>query len=135
MNKLRMIAAFVLAPLMTPVVLLACDLFNRTSSPKLAPFYFALYGPFAYAATIIFGIPALLLFRWCNWTNIFLFLAGGALIGLLLFTLIMESFGIERSFYRFMVCAVAGALSAATFRLLLLGFGNASYRVPVRGET
>jgi hypothetical protein len=73
MTRARTIAAFLFAPLMTPVVIMIYDLFRHVLLDlRQVPFYFVTYGAFAYLATILFGIPALLLFRWLRWTNIIL---------------------------------------------------------------
>jgi hypothetical protein len=52
--------------------------------------------------------------------------------------IVMEGYSLEEFMYRIgerMLCAAAGALSALTFRLILLGFGSARYQVPARDET
>ena len=136
MTRFRTIAAFVVAPLMTPIVIMAYDLSRHVLID--VPFYFLTYGLFAYLATIIFGIPALLLFRWFGWTNIFLFVAGGALIGLVVSMFVMEGYTVEYFMQRIgerTLCMVAGGLSALVFRLVLLGARDGGYRVSVRGET
>jgi hypothetical protein len=139
MTRARTIAAFIFAPLITPLVIICSD-FSRgiLVEVRQVPFYFVTYGAFAYLAMIGFGIPALFLYRWLHWTNIVLFFAGGALIGLLVSIFVTGSNSIYYFLHRLaehMLCALAGGLSASVFRLILLGFGNAGGRVPARGET
>src|SRR5437588_4991997 len=120
MTRARTIAAFLFAPLMTPIVIMAYDLFRHVLLDfRQVPFYFMAYGAFAYVATLLFGIPALLLFRWLRWTNILLFIMGGAVIGLIVSMFVMEGYTLEYFMQRIgerMLCAAAGALSALTFR-------------------
>ena len=139
MTRVRTIAAFLFAPLMTPVVIMAYDLFRHVLVDfRQVPFYFMTYGAFAYLATILFGIPALLLFRWLRWANVILFIVGGSLIGLVVSMFVMESYTVEYFMQRIgerTLCMVAGGLSALVFRMILLGWGNGGYRVPAHGET
>jgi hypothetical protein len=136
MTRSRTIIAFLVAPLMTPIVIMAYDLSRHVLID--APFYFLTYGVFAYLATIIFGIPALLFFRWLRWTNVILFVAGGAFIGLLVSMFVMESYTVEYFLQRIgerTLCMVAGGLSALMFRVILLGRARNGYRVSAQGET
>jgi len=139
MTRSRTIIAFLVAPLMTPIVIMAYDLSRHVLiDVQQVPSYFWIYGVFAYLATIIFGIPALLFFRWLRWTNVFLFVAGGALIGLLVSMFVMESYTVEYFLQRIgerTLCMVAGGLSALMFRFILLGRARNGYRVPAHGET
>jgi len=133
MTRARTIAAFLVAPLVTPLVFMAYDLSRHVLlDAQQVPFYFLTYGAFAYLATIVFGIPALLMFRWLRLTNVGLFVLGGAVIGLVVSMFVMEGHTFEYFMHRIserMVCATAGGLSALTFRLILLGFGSAGSRV------
>src|SRR5262249_33524848 len=96
MTRARTIAAFLIAPLMTPVVFMAYDFSRHVLLDfQQVPFYFLTYGVFAYGATLIFGIPALLLYRWLDWTNVVLFVVGGVLIGLLVSMFVMESYTVQ----------------------------------------
>jgi len=122
-----------------PVVIMAYDLFRHVLLGwQQVPFYFLTYGVFAYGATIIFGIPALLLYRWLRWTNVILFVGGGALIGLLVSMFVMESYTVQYFLQRIGergLCMLAGGLSALVFRFILLGRAATGYRVPSHGET
>jgi peptidoglycan/LPS O-acetylase OafA/YrhL len=80
----------------------------------------------------------LFLFRWLRWTNIILFIAVGALIGLVASMFVMESYTIDYFLQRITertLCMVAGGLSALVFRFILLGRDGEVHRVPLRGET
>ena len=123
MRHLRVVLAFLVAPLMTPVVFMAFDLFEgRLVLLNQVPFYFMTYGVFAYLATAVFGTGAFFLFRLFKWNNVILFVAGGAMIGLVVSLFIMEG-GSMSSFARRieerLVCALAGGLSALVFRMVL----------------
>jgi len=139
MSWLRTIAAFIAAPLVTPIVI-GFFLFGGippSTRQMLGTFY--LFAPFAYMAAIVLGIPVFALFRWLNWTNVLLFFAFGTLIGLGVSMVIMRHNPIEYMFTRhasdLAVCALAGGLSATAFRFIVLGFGRGSYCAPIRSET
>jgi hypothetical protein len=137
MSHARVIAAFLIAPLMTPLVFLAADL-SHGMLLNLAelPAYFFVVGGFAYGATALFGIPAFLLFRAKRWNNVLLYGLVGSLIGLLVsvimnYPVYFSGLSFEYRGWH----GVAGALSALMFRMLSgLRFDRAS-RVPVHGET
>jgi hypothetical protein len=97
---------------------------------------FIFIGGFAYGATLLFGVPAFFLFRARRWSNIFLYVFVGGLIGLLVSVILnyptaSAELGLEyRGWW-----AAAGALSALVFRMLSgATFGHVS-RAPANGET
>jgi len=122
---------------MTPVVLLGADQVHGAPfnlAEQLGAFLFV--AGFAYAATVFFGIPAFLLFRAKYWTNVFLYVFVGGLIGLLVSVILnyQVSFDVlsleQRAWH-----AVAGALSALVFRMLSgVKFDHVS-RALAHGET
>lgn len=111
MNRGRIILAFLIAPLTTPLVFMLATLLDGTFNYSV----FLPVGLFAYLATAIFGIPAYLLFRVLQWTNIFLFVLGGAVIGFIFSHFIFESY----RFYERFLCVLAAGFSALVFRLIL----------------
>jgi hypothetical protein len=120
MNPARVIIAFGVAPLMTPIVLLGVA---RGDGPPfslkrdLALFVFV--AGFAYVATALFGVPAFFLFRTKRWTNVFLYVFVGGLIGLAVSVVINQrvSFSFWDQEFR-LRCMLAAALSALVFRML-----------------
>lgn len=90
--------------------------------PDQIPFYFLTYGLFAYLATLLFGVPALFIYRFFRVSNVILFVIGGAVIGFIVSLFVMESYPYSYFINRMperLMCAAAGALSALAFRLLL----------------
>jgi hypothetical protein len=78
MNHMRVILAFLIAPLMTPVSFMTFDLVRgRLLSLSETSSYFVTFGPYAYVATAVFGIPTFFLFRTVRWTNAILFVTAG----------------------------------------------------------
>ena len=140
MRLRRIILAFLVAPLMTPVVFIVVDSVRGLSHmPERILGYFLLYGPFAYLATAIFGIPAYFLFRALRWNNALLFVLGGAVIGLIVSFLLLNWHPAAGFFWFWFAeklwCTLAGALSALVFRMILFDLKFAeSKRVPVRSE-
>ena len=136
----RIIVAFLVAPLMTPIVFIIAALVNGVfDMPEQIPGYFLLYGSFAYLAATIFGIPAYFLYRALDWTNILLFIVGGAIIGFMFSFFIIEGYPAYIFWLRLgdrLWCVLAGGLSALVFRMILSGlnFGERK-RVPIGGET
>jgi len=132
MNRGRIIIAFLVAPLVTPVVL---ELFARLEGSSTFPF---ITGVVAYLATIVFGVPAFFIYRALKWTNVFLFVLGGAIIGFVVTLFVFESYTVEY-FLQFLQvrvwCVLAGALSALMFRLILFRLSFNGAHVPANGET
>ena len=120
MSTARIIIAFMVAPVMTPVVLLGADHLHGAPFNLSEDFgLFVAVAGFAYAAAALFGIPAFFLFRAYRWTGVFLYVLVGALIGLLVSIILNHpvSFDIPSLEYRGWYAA-AGALSALVFRVL-----------------
>jgi hypothetical protein len=121
----RVIVAFLVAPLMTPLVLTVSNYVRGYGTLFLG------YGIFAYFAATIFGVPAFLIYRALKWTNIFLFALGGALIGIIVS---LPIYWEERGEYVW--CALAGAVSALVFRIIVYGFNlNGIGHLKIEGET
>jgi hypothetical protein len=139
MSWLRTIAAFVIAPLITPIVICLYLFSGQALSVRQVVGCFYLFGPFAYIAAIIFGLPIFVLFRWLNWTNVGLFFIFGTLIGLGVGMIMARHNPIEYILARHLgelaVCGISGGLSALAFRFIAFGFGRVNYRVPMRRET
>ena len=100
---------------------------------------FTLWAVFAYGATVLFGIPAYFLYRALNLSHVVLFVLGGAVIGFIVSLFILESIPLAyfiqslggRSWF-----ALAGALSALAFRMILFGLRfNGRSRISAHGET
>jgi hypothetical protein len=139
MNKLRIIAAFILAPLMTPLTFIIAAFLrgNPLSSAHDLGVIFVIYTPFAYLAVLVFGIPAFFLFRFLGFNGVIVHLLAGAAIGLVVSLFIFQvvvSWSVARGDYAW--CAVAGGISALMFWLIAHGFVNTETTpVPINGET
>jgi hypothetical protein len=127
MSSKRTILAFLVAPLMTPLVFCASDLMFRFFGPKYPipiafdPTLYILIGVYAYLATAVFGVPMYFLFRALHLRNMLLFVVGGAVIGSIVSFILIHSyplFGFWTMVDR-VGFALAGALSALAFRLIL----------------
>jgi hypothetical protein len=133
----RTIAAFLVAPLMTPFVILLSDQSHGAPFNLAEQFIaFLFIAAFAYAATVLFGIPAFFLFRAKRWTNVFLYMLTGGVIGLLFSVLLNYriSFNVLALEYRAW-WAIAGSFSALVFRIVLgAKFDHVSI-APARAET
>jgi len=123
---------------MTPVVFITEAALSRGLSEQI-PNYFLLYGSFAYIATVALGIPAHFLFRALRWSNVFLFVLGGAVIAFIFSFFVFEGYPADIFWLRLgdrLWCVLAGALSALVFRMIVsnLRFNNGR-RVPIETET
>jgi hypothetical protein len=111
---------------MTPLVLTIFDYAKGYAFSLIA------YGVFAYLAAIIFGVPAFFIYRALKWTNIFLFVLGGALIGLIFSLPVFDEYAVDGRVWG----AVAGALSALMFRIIVYGLNfKGTKRTNIKGET
>ena len=137
MSSARIAGAFLVAPLMTPIVLLGADQlhgapFNLTEQAGA----FVFVSGFAYAATLLFGIPAFFLFRAKRWGSILLYVLVGGLIGLLVSVILNYRISVDALALEYRGWwAMAGALSALVFRILSgAKFAHVS-PAPAHGET
>jgi hypothetical protein len=105
---MRIGLAFLLAPWATPLT------FMTQESARHRVVFFV-FGLVAYFVTLVFGMPAFLIYRYFRIRNVLWFAFGGAAIGLIFPSLIFAS---NRT-SELLLCAAAGGLSALTFRLLL----------------
>jgi hypothetical protein len=135
----RIILAFLVSPLIAPLTFLFAFIFRSSPPPSASglPVIFALYAPFAYAATAVLGIPMFFVFRALRWTNVLAYILGGALMGLVTSSVV---FGLLINWTVgvgvFVWCAVAGAWSASVFWLVVYGFqGESGAKVSINGET
>ena len=130
MSRSRVVLAFLVAPLMTPLFFAVYSYAQGTVQ------LFTLWGLFAYGATALFGIPAYFIYRALGWSHVALFILGGAVIGFVVSLFIMESiplaYFIQRLGERFWF-AFAGALSALVFRMILWDLKFNKSQVPING--
>ena len=138
MNRLRIIAGFLFAPLMTPATLVVAASLrgNPLSSAHDLLAIFAIYAPFAYLAVLIFGLPAFFLFRFLGFKGVMVHLLAGATIGLVVSLFVFRvvvGWSVASGDYAW--CVVAGAMSALVFWLFAHGFVGTEMRVPSNGET
>jgi hypothetical protein len=136
----RIILAFLVAPLVTPVVFIVEASLSRSlplSEQILS--YFLLYGLFAYLATAALGIPGYFLFRALKWSNVLFFLFGGAVIAFIFSFFVFEGYPANIFWLRLrdrLWCVLAGALSAFVFRMILFNLKfNGRKRFPIESET
>jgi hypothetical protein len=140
MSRQRIIAAFILAPLMTPLTFVVTVFFRSSpvASPSGIPVIFLLYAPFAYLAAAIFGIPLFFLFRLLGLKSVAAYLVGGTTIGLvtaLVVTKLLVSWSVASG--DFVWCGIGGAGSALVFwSIVRCAPTNATPpRVTINGET
>ena len=124
MRGTRTAAAFLLAPIMVPIVF-AVGARIRRQFPFLGPppipeasvIFINIVLPIAYVSALVFGVPALLVFRRRRWQRFSAFALGGAVAGLFAGTLLSMSEYVGEGYrFLFAACTVAGALSALAFR-------------------
>jgi hypothetical protein len=125
---IRIIAAFLLSPLMTPFVfiLTIASRENLVVALESIPLLLLIYTPFAYVAMVVFGLPAFLLFRALGWSRFPTYIFAGALFGFITMWLIAKfivDWTIDPTDYIW--AAVAGASSGMVFSLILF---KASFR-------
>jgi hypothetical protein len=127
MSSKRTILAFLIAPLITPLVFCASDLMFRSFGPKFPiplafdPTLYVLIGVYAYLVTAVLGVPMYFLFCALRLRNMLLFALGGAVIGAIVSFILFHShplLGFWTMVDR-MGCVLAGALSALAFRMIL----------------
>ena len=117
----RLLLAFLVAPLLTPLVFIV-TVFSRNgaaASLKGIAFIFVLYSPFAYLAETLFGVPVFLLYRFFNWKSFVAYGISGAMIGLIAMLVVSRIFIVwSVASGDFLWCVVAGVVSALAFRLV-----------------
>jgi hypothetical protein len=119
-STIRTLVAFVMAPLMTPLVFMAfAALADRPPGVNELWVYLAYFGVWTYPSVVIFGIPAFFLYRRYGLRSIISYAIGGAGIGFAtaLVWLSVLNANLNGPFYLFVAeCIVAGAASAVLFR-------------------
>src|SRR5713226_2573415 len=85
-TKSRIVLGFSLAPLVTALWFVITALVLGSGPFRLgdAAMFFAIPGVFAYAATLVFRVPAFFLYRWLKIRNSIFFIIGGGLIGVMM---------------------------------------------------
>src|SRR5689334_16250255 len=122
MGKKKIVLAFVISPLATPLVFLvaiACRV-GVGPSPAYIPFSFLIYTPFAYIAMALLGLPAFFLYCSKGWSNPVLYVLGGMAIGLLCAWVIL-GYGVswQVDSVDYLWCVMAGGVSAIVFWLII----------------
>ena len=122
MSLRRIILAYVLAPLVTPLGYLALAVVGgEFRSWADVPPLLGYIGLFAYSAAILLGVPLLLFYRRLHWTNWMPFTLGGAAIGFAVGLFVGNTVKAGP------VCSTLGAMSALAFWLI-------AYRMPYRPQ-
>src|SRR5207237_7663076 len=91
------------------------------------------YVPLAYGVELVFGLPIFLLFNRWRWTNIFAYLFGGVILGLIvaLPLVALLSWSWQQTLLMLMLSSGGAGLSALVFRVVLYGF---KHRTSIIGE-
>jgi hypothetical protein len=124
MNFGRLILAFLVSPLMTPLTFLVTVAYRGDVSahPQAILVIFTIHTPIAYLVAAVLGIPAFLLFRRWGWNHALFYVLGGAIIGLITALVIfglLTGWSVLPGDYGW--CSVAGGLSALVFWTILFG--------------
>lgn len=116
----RLIQAFVLAPLVAPVVVWLLCLRGVPAKEVFSTFVwmFFLYLPFAYGAELVLGLIAWQLLKTYRITSPWVYAAGGALIALATVALLMA--GVPHGLSSSPPFVIAGAISGLVFRFVAL---------------
>ena len=122
MNERRVIAAFLVAPLIVPIVFSVSELLPfRVGDYLRTLIAMAIYVlPAAYLFEILLGIPAWIIFRVCRLRSVVAFAIGGAVIGLLvdvIMKMLSKTLGKWNLDDMLYVCAALG--SALLFRVVV----------------
>src|SRR5690349_19726975 len=86
MNRWRTLLAFLIAPVMTPLVFGVREVSSGTTIMRELP-YFVILLPYSYSAEILFGIPAFIVFRRWRIRSYLAYGLTGALIGEVVYVL------------------------------------------------
>src|SRR5262249_18488059 len=118
MNLKRLLLAFALAPLATPLFFAAVWVVR--DAQNFVEYWPLLYviALFAYGAALLFGVPLVRLTRHSKKPTVALFAAAGMAAGLLVALIpgaVMNWFG---GFLFYLMCGLAGGLSGFTFWLI-----------------
>ena len=111
-----MLLAFLISPLVTPLTFIASATLDGSFRGDRFLFFFCFVALYAYAATLVFGLPVFLLYRAAGWQGVGAFALGGGSIGFFVGMLLRTTPAGASE------CTLAGGLSALTFRLLLAGY-------------
>ena len=128
MTKRRIITAFLVAPLTTPLVFF---LLFQASNPlrDVADHFFlvtCVYLPFAYAAEFSLGILTWMIFLHYRISSLLAFAVGGAIIGLIVALILRSMTRINDPFMHSYapLCIVAASASAVVFRSIAFRNGE-----------
>jgi hypothetical protein len=113
----RILTAFIVAPLIVPVIFFLDAIALRHVLPRDA--ILTIIGlPYAYAAEIVFGLPTAWMFRHYRITSLTAFALAGGLIGFAVGVLMAHPnlLSTETPFY---ACILAGVLASIIFRRIL----------------
>jgi hypothetical protein len=134
MNNGRLLIAFIVSPLAALLTFIVAAIVRGVASGEIL-MALMFYAPLAYSAVVVLGIPAFIVSNLFRWESLSVYLSVGAGIGLItaLLSGLLFSWGMEGEF--FILCLMAGALSALVFWLILNGFKrNETQRVSTNGE-
>lgn len=118
----KIVQAFAIAPLMTPITLVIIAAFREglLTAASVAPLIFALYTPFAYLAAVALGLPTFLIFRALGCKNSIFYVLGGIAIGWATI-LILDKFtvGWETAPEDYLWGVISGGASSLVFWLII----------------
>ena len=118
MNRSRILLAFALSPLATPLFFAAVWAVIGTLDLERLGMLMLFIGAFAYAAALIFGVPLVTVTRRLNMTSKTVFIVAGAWAGFLTTLIPSLIFGSFGGFWFYAMCCVAGSLSSFAFWLI-----------------
>jgi hypothetical protein len=118
MSLKRILLAFVLSPLATPLCFAVVWVLFGTLDFESMWKMLLLIGAFAYATALLFGIPLVIATRRLKRRDKAIFIVVGALAGLSVATVIGLGFGWFGGFRFYLLCCIAGILSSFAFWLI-----------------
>ena len=108
---------------MMPATFVVCAWFQGIALGEIYSGAALFYVPVSYLMGAMLGIPMVLIFRHFRLTNVFAYVFGGAIIGLVVAYLIQELLSRRRQEAPlFVIWMVGCAMSAFVFRLLMFGW-------------
>ncbi len=139
MKPLRILLAFILAPLAAPVLFLLESLLIHRWLPNawtegwtIVFMHFYLVTPVAYIGAIVFGIPTWFLLRRKGWTGGIAFGMAGGCIGLVMVLMIKITWPAMIGLWSaYPLSAILGALCAVVLRQILVWSPNHTLQRPV----